>query len=58
MVVFREEINSGFNIAWEQVTILAVYWSWQGTKMGIRKQATAIPCNFEAFYFNLSPPYQ
>ena len=28
-----------------------------GDKNG-NSEATALPCNFEAFYFNLIPPYQ
>ena len=57
-LAFGGEINSEFNIAWEQVTILAVYWSWQGTNMRTQKQQLFhVTCQREAFCFNLSPPY-
>ena len=58
MVAFKGQINSEFNIAWEQATFfLGGLLVMAGDKNG-NSEATAIPCNFDAFYFNLSPPYQ
>ena len=39
IVAFRGEINSEFNIAWEQVTILAVYCHERGQKCEFRSNS-------------------